>query len=95
MTSFNYKDETYVVAEDLLNYQINVRWDADERILYIDGFDKENPATPSFNKADEYIIEETDIRTCIKAKKSEGSTSFESVRKMLKNAESFLKETEN
>ncbi len=66
LTSFNYKGDTYVVAEDLLNYQLNVSWNGDERILYIDGVDKNIPAVSSFKKADEYVIEETDIRTLIK-----------------------------
>ncbi len=66
VTSFNYKDETYVVAEELLNYQIDVRWDGAERILYIDGVNKNNNAVSAFSKVPEYIIKETDIRTCIK-----------------------------
>ena len=44
---------------------------------------------------DEDVYARIDIRTCIKAKKSEGSTSFESVRKMLEGADSFLKEIED
>jgi len=66
VTSFNYKGDTYVVAEDLLNYQIDVRWNGEERILYIDGINKNNEPVSSFAKVPEYIIEETDIRTCIK-----------------------------
>ena len=41
---------------------------------------------------DEDVYARIDIRTCIKAKKSEGSTSFESVRKMLDDASEYLKE---
>ena len=41
---------------------------------------------------DEDVYARIDIRTCIKAKKSEGSTSFESVRGMLEHADQFLKE---
>lgn len=66
VTSFNYKDETYIIAEDLLNYQIDVRWNGSERILYIEGINKNNPSVPSFSKVAEYLIEETDIRTYIK-----------------------------
>lgn len=42
-------------------------------------------------KFDSDIYERIDLRSCIKAKKSEGSTSFESVKKMLKNAQTYLK----
>ncbi len=36
------------------------------------------------------IYENIDLKACVKAKKSEGSTSFESVKKMLKSAEAYL-----
>ena len=38
------------------------------------------------------IYENIDLRACVKAKKSEGSTSFESVDKMLKDAKAYLAE---
>ena len=37
------------------------------------------------------IYENIDLRACVKAKKSEGSTSFESVEKMLADASAYLK----
>jgi len=40
------------------------------------------------------IYENIDLRACVKAKKSEGSTSFESVEKMLKDAKAYLAEIE-
>ncbi|MCI8284174.1 MAG: argininosuccinate lyase [Firmicutes bacterium] len=43
-------------------------------------------------KFDSDIYERIDLRSCIKAKKSEGSTSFESVEKMLKEAQAYLEE---
>lgn len=36
------------------------------------------------------IYENIDLKACVKAKKSEGSTSFESVKKMLQSAEAYL-----
>ena len=36
---------------------------------------------------DDDIYEKIDIRSCIKAKKSKGSTSFESVKKQLEDIE--------
>ena len=36
------------------------------------------------------IYENIDLRACVKAKKSEGSTSFESVEKMLADAAAYL-----
>ncbi len=38
------------------------------------------------------IYENIDLKACVKAKKSEGSTSFESVNKMLKDAKNYLAE---
>ncbi len=43
---------------------------------------------------DQDVYSRIDIRSCIKAKKSEGSTSFESVAATLEIAEGFLKEIE-
>ncbi len=40
------------------------------------------------------IYENIDLRACVKAKKSEGSTSFESVERMLKNAAAYLQSIE-
>ena len=40
------------------------------------------------------IYEKIDLRACVKAKKSEGSTSFESVEKMLADASSYLRSLE-
>ncbi|MBR5228269.1 MAG: argininosuccinate lyase [Firmicutes bacterium] len=40
------------------------------------------------------IYENIDLRACVKAKKSEGSTSFESVNKMLSDAKAYLIEIE-
>ena len=40
------------------------------------------------------IYENIDLRACVKAKKSEGSTSFESVEKMIRSAGEWLKSLE-
>ena len=44
---------------------------------------------------DQDVYARIDIRSCIKAKQSEGSTSFDSVKVMLEKASAFLAETEN
>ena len=64
--SVNYKDYTYIVAEDLSNYGFDVVWDGDERSLKIKKNNlKEIKSVASSNFDETYGIETSDIKTYI------------------------------
>jgi len=62
--SVNYKNYTYIIAEDLSDYGFNVVWDGIERTLKISrNTTKEISSLSSSNTSETYSIESTDIKT--------------------------------
>ncbi|MGI6205451.1 MAG: argininosuccinate lyase [Anaerovoracaceae bacterium] len=74
--------ECHAIIGELVLYCINHGKSIEELSL-----DQLRDFAPEF---DSDVYERIDIRSCIKAKKSEGSTSFESVDKMLKDSKAYL-----
>ena len=74
--------ECHAIIGELVLYCINHGKSIEELSL-----DQLRDFAPEF---DNDVYERIDIRSCIKAKKSEGSTSFESVDKMLKDSKAYL-----
>ncbi len=78
--SYNYKDKTYIVAEDLMNYGFDVVWDNEKRELrvdrkqynftpYISDFVNEVKVTPTFEPL--FKVYPTDIKTYVNGELTE------------------------
>lgn len=78
--SYNYKNKTYVIAEELINYGFDVKWDGEKRELkidrkkysftpYISDIVNEIKATPTFEPL--FKVYPTDIKTYVNGELAE------------------------
>ena len=61
--SVNYKNHTYIVAEDLNNYGFDVEWDETNRTLNIKQNSSKKTSTVNQLNLDSFEIQSTDIKT--------------------------------